>query len=510
MDKNLVKEKDGQQVYGGYYTQDEMKEIIDYALEHKINILPEIDMPAHSGMAISIFPQLNCENKGPICPCNDFSYEFARNVFSEIIELFPYEYIHLGCDEVDRNSWANSYACKKFMKDKGISDVEQLQSFFTREMEKFFNSKGKKLIGWDEILEGGISKTATAMYWRTWIPNNLNNILKYGNNVIVASTSGYYLNYQQNNLSLKHTYEYQPVPTDIDSGKEKLICGIHASLWSEVIPNVKRLEYMAFPRVIAFSETAWTDENQRNWEDFLTRIHSHFKRLDALDVHYRLPDLTGFIENNLFVGEGFLVVNKPVEETEVRYTNDGSIPDRTSPVYKHPVKVKSPVTFNIGYFRPSGELYETYRAEFTKKEKYLASADISPEGSGLIRKYFKDNFNPENLKKKDISPSIALPEILDNQFGLIFSGYIKTKQSGIYTFYLTSHDGSILKIDDQIIVDNSGSHESIQKSGQAAMREGYHKFELPYWKTGYEVQLQLQFSFNGKSISEIENRMLFH
>ena len=200
IDKEHIIQRDGKTLYGGFYTQDEMKGVVAYAAARHIDVIPEIDMPGHMMAAINSYPFLTCndENKfgalfsKPICPCNENTFEFAKNVFNEIMEIFPSKYIHIGGDEVDRSDWAKSDACKALMQKEGIKDLPALQSYFINRMEKFFNSKGRKMIGWDEIIEGGISPTAIVMYWRVWVPDAPIKAVKNGNQVIMTPGSPLY------------------------------------------------------------------------------------------------------------------------------------------------------------------------------------------------------------------------------------------------------------------------------------------------------------------------------
>ncbi|HEY5405759.1 MAG TPA: beta-N-acetylhexosaminidase, partial [Ginsengibacter sp.] len=194
IDTEHIIHRDGKTLYGGFYTQEQMKELIAYAATRHIDIIPELDMPGHMMAAIHAYPFLSCDGGSqwgplfstPICPCNESTFEFAENVYKEIFSMFPSEYVHLGADEVDRKEWAKSPACKVLMEKEGLKNVDELQSYFVKRMEKFFNANGKKIIGWDEILEGGVSKTAYVMYWRSWVPDAPVKAAKNGNYVIMT------------------------------------------------------------------------------------------------------------------------------------------------------------------------------------------------------------------------------------------------------------------------------------------------------------------------------------
>ncbi|WP_439581653.1 family 20 glycosylhydrolase [Dyadobacter bucti] len=516
IDSSLLRVRDGKTEYGGYYTQEQMKDIIAFAKERNIDIIPEIDMPGHTGIATAIYPELLCENKGPMCPCNSYTYQFAKDVYTEIAALFPFEYMHLGVDEVERSSWSGSAQCRQFMEEKGIKGVEELQSYFTRQMEVFFNSLGKKMIGWDEILEGGISKTATAMYWRTWVPDNLKNILTYQNDVIIAQTSHLYFDLQQNYLSLEHVYNFRPIPDYVTSGQRALIKGIQASLWSEVIPSGGRVEYMAFPRAFALAEIAWTGGEKKDWPAFLGRAKEQFKRLDALKVRYRLPGLEGFTEKNIFVDKGKLAIYNPMPWNEIRYTTDGSKPTQSSLKYTAPVEVKSPTEFNIALFRPNGEMNEFYKATFNPVDTYMEPLPVTPTEKGLIRKYYEGNYgsylkiDEKGLKQTAVVAGFELPKEYRAPFALKYTGYIDIKETGVYTFSLISDDGSVIKIDDNEITNNDGLHKTLLRNGQAALKKGWHKIEVSFIELQGDITLEVYQALPGEKFAPVSPEHLYH
>ena len=516
IDSSLIRKRDGKTEYGGYYTQEQMKDIIRFARDRNIDIIPEVDMPGHTGVATALYPELLCENKGPMCPCNSYTYQFSKDVYTEIAALFPFEYMHLGVDEVDRGSWTGSAQCKLFMEEKGIKGVEELQSYFTRQMEIFFNGMGKKMIGWDEILEGGISETATAMYWRTWVPDNLKNILTYGNNVIIAPTSHLYLDLQQNYLSLEQVYGFRPIPAFATTDQQKLIKGIQSSLWSEVIPSGERVEYMAFPRAFALAEIAWTGGDKKDWPDFSNRVTEQFKRLDVLKVRYRLPGLEGFTDKNIFVDRGRLAIYNPLPENEVRYTTDGSKPDKSSPRYTAPIEVSRPAVFNIALFRPDGEINEFYKAAFTPVDAYMEPLAVSPVNKGLIRKYYEGNYSSslkideKGLKQTSVVAGFDLPTEYRAPFALKYTGYIDIKETGVYTFSLISDDGSVIKIDDQQITNNDGLHKTLLRNGQAALKKGWHKIEVSFIELQGDITLEVYYALPGEKFRPIAKENLYH
>ncbi|MBR4643990.1 MAG: beta-N-acetylhexosaminidase [Bacteroidaceae bacterium] len=275
--------------YGGFYSQDEVKDLIEYATVRGIDIVPEFDVPGHSYAATKEYPWLSCNNDGrdPICVGKDTSLEFCRNVYKEIFELFPYEYVEIGGDEVNRSAWKKCPDCQKRIKDHNLKDEAELQSWFTCTMEKYFNENGKKLIGWDEILEGGVSKSATVNWWRGDHTDVVQRSTSGGNEVILCPFTFCYFDYAQDNNTLKTLYTGDIVPTDLSAEQLKLIKGMQGNIWCERIPTEAQMQYMVFPRALALAEKAWTKNTQQNWDNFYPRLLQHVARLNTMGVDQR-------------------------------------------------------------------------------------------------------------------------------------------------------------------------------------------------------------------------------
>ena len=289
MTAEFTRVKNGKLEYGGFYTQDEVRDLVQYALVRGIDIVPEFDVPGHSYAATKCYPWLSCNNDGrdPICVGKDTSLEFCRNVYKEIFELFPYEYVEIGGDEVNRSAWKTCPDCQKRIKDQGVKDEAELQSWFTCTMEKYFNENGKKLIGWDEILEGGVSKSATVNWWRGDHTDVVQRSTSGGNEVILCPFTFCYFDYAQDNNTLKTLYTGDIVPTDLTAEQLKLIKGMQGNIWCERIPTEAQMQYMVFPRALALAEKAWTPNSQQNWEGFYPRLLKHVQRLNTIGVDQR-------------------------------------------------------------------------------------------------------------------------------------------------------------------------------------------------------------------------------
>lgn len=519
IDPRFIHERDGKTVYGGYYTQDEIKDLIKYADSKHIEIIPEIDMPGHMMAAISAYPELVEGNSGwgelfsvPICPCKENVYTFSKNILSEIIDLFPSKYIHIGGDEVDKTTWKDSELCKEFMIQHGIENVDKLQSYFIHEMQDFAESKGKTIIAWDELLEGGANPTVTVMYWRGWVKDAPAKSVAGGNQVIMTPTNPLYFDYENNNTSVYNVYSMDVIYKDIPDDKKYLIQGAQANVWTEFIPTENQAEFQTYPRMLALAERVWTD-NTTQYDSFSKRLLKHYPRLDALGINYRLPDIDGFTQENVFVGSTNFLVKSPMNDMIIHYTIDGSIPSLNSKILDVPVEISDSTTLKMALFSNVGTRGEIYNLNF-KPTNMKSAVSISDAKKGLIcdfyDKYYKNTSEIIGLPNETFTVSnINVPKETSS-FGLKFKGYIDVPETGIYSFFFTCDDGGVLYIDDETIVDNDGQHSAILKSGQAALEKGYHPFLLDFLEGGGGYTLKLQYSFNGSAPQDIPDSWFVH
>ncbi|MCX2475308.1 family 20 glycosylhydrolase [Pedobacter sp. MC2016-05] len=524
IDPRFIVKKDGVKKYGGFYTQAQMIDLVSYAKLRHIEIIPEIDMPGHMMAAIKAYPYLSCtgtSNWGklfttPICPCNESTYDFAEDVFREIFEIFPSQYIHIGGDEVDRASWQTNQACAELMKREGIKNTAGLQSYFINRMEKFFLANGKKIIGWDEILEEGISTTAMVMYWRSWVPLAPLAALKNGNRVIMTPGEPLYFDYLPNKNSLYDVYNFKVIPKNYPESGVRNIYGAQANLWTEMVPSENRAEYMVFPRALALAENLWS-HHHLDFNSFSRRLLSHYPRLDLLAVKYRLPDLENVITERVFMNRDSLYFDKPINNMKLRYTLNGSIPNMTSNELSEKLKINHNTAVTLGVFAQGDTaIREIYKINF-KKQDMAEAMTVSGKHAGLIGDYYK--FLPDSLstgagKKVDstfIIKTISVPKTVDAPtFQIDFTGIIDVPQDGVYTFYLDCDDSGVLSIADRLVVDNGGMHSSIEKNGQVALKKGGHRFNLIFKEGGGGYKLRLLYSFNNSSPAAIPSTWLKH
>lgn len=283
---------------GGYYTQNDIRELVAYAQKHYVTIIPEIEMPSHSEEVLTAYPELSCTHvpykQSDFCIGNEKAFEFLENVLIEVMELFPSEYIHIGGDEAGKASWPNCKLCQARMKKEGLKDVNELQSYSIHRMERFLNSHGRKLLGWDEILDGGLAPNATVMSWRGTEGGLA--AIRSGHKAIMSPGQYCYLDGYQDApysqpeaiggyLPLKKVYGYEPVPDSLSADEAKLMYGVQANLWTEYIPTEEHAEYMLYPRAIALAEVAWSKPENKSWEDFHRRALKIVDELKAKGYH---------------------------------------------------------------------------------------------------------------------------------------------------------------------------------------------------------------------------------
>lgn len=283
---------------GGYYTQDDIRELVAYAQKHYVTIIPEIEMPSHSEEVLTAYPELSCTHvpykQSDFCIGNEKTFEFLENVLTEVMELFPSEYIHIGGDEAGKASWPNCKLCQARMKKEGLKDVNELQSYSIHRMERFLNSHGRKLLGWDEILDGGLALNATVMSWRGTEGGLA--AIRSGHKAIMSPGQYCYLDGYQDApysqpeaiggyLPLKKVYGYEPVPDSLSADEAKLMYGVQANLWTEYVPTEEHAEYMLYPRAIALAEVAWSKPENKSWEDFHRRALKIVDELKAKGYH---------------------------------------------------------------------------------------------------------------------------------------------------------------------------------------------------------------------------------
>lgn len=391
--------------YGGFYTQEDIRELVQFAKDRFVNILPEVDVPGHSLAAIASYPELSCTPEAikykvrsgekimdwsrgappialldnTLCPANELVYSFMDTVITQLAELFPFEYIHLGGDEAPINFWQKNEQIKALMAREGIKDIKQVQGYFTKRVEQIVESKGKKMMAWDEVLEGGVSPSTAVMSWRG---------MKYGieaaqnqHQVVMSPTTYAYLDYMQSDeiseprvyasLRLSKSYEFEPVPAGVDP---QFIKGGQANLWTEQVYNIRQAEYMTWPRGFAIAESVWSPNQQKNWPDFFSRVEQHFGRLDISETKYS-PAVYDPIFKAGKTADNKLTIDlsTEVEGLDIYYSFDNSFPDRYYPKYMTtltaPIDAKQLKVITYRGKEPVGRMLTMPIAELRKRAR---------------------------------------------------------------------------------------------------------------------------------------------
>jgi hexosaminidase len=379
--------------YGGYYTQAQIKEIVAYAAQRNITVVPEIEMPGHVASAIAAYPELSCTGNPQLpltggnysnmssnyCAGKDSVFNFLQDVLTEVMAIFPSTYIHIGGDEVEKAPWKKCAACQARIKKEGLKNEEELQSYFIKRMEKFIVSKKRKMIGWDEILEGGLAPEAAVMSWR----GEAGGIEAAKMNHYVVMTPGnpcYFDHYQAGPEgepqaiggfnTLKKVYDYEPIPKELVGEKQKYVLGAQGNVWTEYISTAEHLEYMVLPRMLALAESVWSPAANKNWDDFNRRLQYHFRAFDQKGLHYSPGNYTVDIRPESKDGKLKLSLFTEIPTAKIYYTTDGSIPNASANLYQQPLSVNSSIVLKavtvqngkVMNLRPAEQSFTAHKA----------------------------------------------------------------------------------------------------------------------------------------------------
>jgi len=368
-------QKDGETpTYGGFYTQADIREVIAYAQSRFVTIIPEIEMPGHCLAALASYPQYSCSGgpfsvppgsvwpiKDVYCPGNDDTFAFLEGVLGEVADLFPGAYIHIGGDEVDKSTWKACPKCQARMTAEGLKTEEELQSYFVKRIEKFLNSKGKTLLGWDEILEGGLAPNAVVMSWRGTEGGIA--AARAGHDVVMSPTSHCYFDYYQGDplaeplaiggfVPLRKVYSFEPVPLELTTEDAARILGAQANLWTEYVLTPKHAEYMTFPRIAALAEVGWTAKQKRDWTDFTARMNKQYVRYDRAGINYAKSAYAVRIFPELEAGKREFTVRLETDtyKPDIHFSLDGGEPTASSPRYEKPLRLKKTAVLKAAAF----------------------------------------------------------------------------------------------------------------------------------------------------------------
>lgn len=500
--------------YGGYYTKEEIRDIVAYAADRYVTVIPEIEMPGHATAALAAYPELSCTGE-PIdvgttwgvyedifCP-SETTFEFLETVLEEVMALFPGPYVHIGGDEVPKAQWEQSELVQALMRREGLADEDELQGWFTRRIERYLDAHGRTMIGWDEILDGGAPARATVMSWRGTAGGI--EAARAGHEVIMSPNADLYFDHYQGDpnqeppaiggyTSLQHVYAFEPVPGELTEGEERRVLGPQANVWTEYMPTPDQMAYMVFPRLFALAEVAWTPASRRDSTSFLHRLPARLEALEARGVAYRVPPPTGLDEDLPTLDREVTVRLGGFRFGAIRFTLDGSEPGPNDPIYHGPLRVpatREGTVVSARRFSPGGRVSPLRRAVVRRVEPLPAVPGPARSGRGLVASYFEASaatvadLDEAVPVRRTVRETVGLPAFVrEEYFGLSFDGWIQVPTTGVYRFTLTSDDGSRLAIDGRPVVDHDGYHGTTRKSGAVALEAGRHALHLQYFQAG--------------------------
>ena len=523
--------------YGGFYTQEEIKEVVAYAKERQVTIVPEIEMPGHSLAALAAYPELGC-GPGPYevgtkwgvyddiyCP-SELTFEFLENVLTEVMELFPGKYIHVGGDEAPKTVWKKSKVAQNVIRREGLKDEYELQSYFIQRIEKFLNANGRQLIGWDEILEGGLAPGAAVMSWRGEAGGI--EAAEAEHYVVMSPNADMYFDHYQADPSteplaiggyttLESVYHYEPVPAALDEAHHQYVLGAQANVWTEYMKTSDHVEYMVYPRAIALAEVVWTNPSNKDWDHFQKKMSHQYKLLDARNVNYHISAPQGLKQGLTLSNELEIRLNAPYEEATIYYTLDGSEPDENALEYKKPIVLNltnEAIEVKAVTVTAEGRKSAVVSGNYKKAQLREAVKPLKVD-RGLQAELIEGSFQRTSQVKGSstisyVAETIGLPAEIPTQFGLIMQGFINVPQDGVYTFYASSDDGSILSIGDQVVVNNDGLHGAQERSGEIALKAGYHPILIKYFEAGGGESLKAFIAGPDMQKQEIASTLLGH
>jgi hexosaminidase len=484
---------------GGFYTQEDIKEVVEYARQRFVTIVPEIEMPGHAQAALAAYPQFSCTG-GPFqvatrwrvfedvyCAGNDSTFAFLQDVLDEVVPLFPGPFFHIGGDECPKTRWRACPKCQARIKAEGLKDENELQSYFVRRIEKYLNDKGKKMVGWDEILEGGLAPNATVMSWRGMEGGIA--AARQNHDVVMSPTRSVYFDYKQGRtgeptaigefLPIDSVYAFDPVPPELSEQEAKHILGGQANVWREYMPTNALIEYMVFPRACALAEVLWTRKEERDFNGFAARLESQIVRLGARGVNVRIPTAIGFDGSRTFTSDTSVTLHFPYPDGVLRYTLDGTEPNASSPMVTGPIPVHGWTVLKVRTVYPDGRMSTIATGWYSV---------IDPDVNGLSYRVYDGvvmhpgEFSSRTASSEGTVTQLGLEGIPQGSGAetIRLSGVLRTQRSGMYRWQLTSEHRAELYIDGWKVAADSMSEWWLSGRGSAMLRAGDHAIELIY------------------------------
>ena len=519
--------------HGGFYTQEQIKEVVAYAKERHITVIPEIELPGHASAALAAYPQFGCKTdyeykvqttwgifKEVFCPTEE-TFKFLEDVLDETIALFPDSpYIHIGGDEVLKDHWKESEFVQDLKRRENLKDEYEVQSYFIRRIERHLSKRGKKMIGWDEILEGGLAPNATVMSWRGMRGGI--EAAKSKHDVIMTPTTHVYFDYGQGDpayeplnigsyVPLAKVYSFEPIPPELTADEAKYVIGGQANIWTEYMKTASHIEYMAFPRMLALSEVLWSKKEDRDFADFQRRLNAILPRLDKQGVNYRIPE-PGGLRNVVTETDRVSITLKPAAGTRVHYTTDGTTPDERSPVYSRPIEVRpgegEVKTLKTIVVNAAGRKSVVYAATIVRGK--MRDPDVTTAAKpGLSFKFTTSETSfeggPSQIVGETRSTSLnqfAQRADLKKPFAVTFEGFFRVPEDGVYELQVDSTWDATVVLGDGKIIDDTGTRDRKIRSAIVPLKAGLHKMSIRYNHRGGDSSFRFRWGIKGRGLTQ--------
>jgi hexosaminidase len=522
VEKNFNPYKGDRLRHCGHYSQADIKEVVAYAAARHVTVIPEIEMPGHAVAAITAYPELAC-TAGPfavmtiwgvsddiLCP-SEKTFAFLEDVLTEVLALFPSQMIHIGGDEAPKVRWKASPLAQEIIKREGLKDEHELQSWFIKRIDTWLTARGRRLIGWDEILEGGLAPGATVMSWRG-ISGGID-AARLGRDVIMTPGSHLYLDHYQGDArfeplaiggltTLDRVYSFEPIPDVLTADEAKHILGAQGNVWTEYLRTPTAVEYMAYPRALALAEVVWSPREKREWRSFEQRLPYALRTLDRLKVNYRLPHVLGLDADVLTLDANVPVtLSVPIAAAEIRYTLDGTDPTRTSARYTGPIAVEATTSRCEGHCAgvhqgrqgesaacgdvPSHDVSRSGAREQHRPrpaQTLLRRLGALGQGRGLLERAAHHSHHKHRARRGGHRRAVRVA----------VRRLSHRARRWLYEFSLSSDDGSTLEIGGSLVVDNDGFHGTEERTGMIALRAGAHPMIVRFFQGGGGAELILK------------------
>lgn len=508
--------------YGGFYTEEQIRDVVAYAAARHMTIIPEVDMPGHAQAALAAYPELSCVPgakykvapggvfpfSDPLCPCKPETFAFVKDVLDAMASLFPGPFIHIGGDEVETSSWKKLPACAALKTSQGFTNDRQLEAYFIKKVAVMVRDVGKTPMYWEEAVEvDGPPSQGVSMAWKSAEPAG--KVARQGHKAVVVDSTALYFDFTNDAAGpglagLKKVYTYEPMPAGLSVEQERNILGIEAALWTENLQTMASLERAILPRLLAAGELAWTPRTALSWPAFVGRTLQQMPKLASTGYTVFIPTPVGLQPHRAFAERLKVEIASPATAVEVRYTTDGKEPTFNSTLAQGPLVISETTTIKARSFLSLSPQLQS-DIVVAKFEKQTLATPVPPGSrkSGLHYEYLEGRaFTVSGVSKLKASSqgTLAQPSVPDiyaksTQFALVFLGVVTVQETGIHTFCVASNDGSKLLVAGKEVVDNDGIHGLQKRCGEVALAKGTHNFELKYFQDGGGTALAVTHAF---------------